>query len=259
MEPGPVVFLDIDGVLTVSWRPIDGAPEAVDRLRRLGWRVAFVTNTTSATRRRVVERLAAAGIGAGADEVFTAPRATAAYLRRHHPGARCLLVNDGSVEEDLDGVVLADDGAEVVVTGGAGPAIGYDTLNRAHRLLLAGAPLVAMHRNLHWETADGLQLDMGAFLVGLEQSAGVEAVVVGKPAAGFFEAVLGELGVGPDRAVMVGDDLEADVLGAQAAGIRAVLVRTGKFREDAYRRAPVRPDAVVDSVADVPGLLGAPA
>ncbi len=116
-----------------------------------------------------------------------------------------------------------------------------------------------MHRNLDWQTAEGLQLDMGAFIVGLEQAAGVTATVVGKPSPAFFGAVLAGLGVAPADALMIGDDIDADVLGAQASGIGGVLVRTGKFREEALARSTGRPDHVVDSVADVPALLDGPA
>jgi len=260
------VLLDIDGVLTVSWRPIPGAPEAVVGLRAAGCRLAFLTNTTSATRARIVERLAGAGIEVAPDEVFTAPRATSAYLRSHHPGARCLLVNNGSVEDDLAGVELArpgEEGIDVVLTGGAGPEVGYLEINAAYRALEAGATLVAMHRNLQWQTDAGLQLDMGAFLAGLEQATGKRATVVGKPSSAFFAAVLSELGVSPGRdganpgVVMVGDDVEADVAGAQRCGIPAVLVRTGKFREDTLQRSGVHPADVIDSIADLPRLIDA--
>jgi HAD superfamily hydrolase (TIGR01458 family) len=260
------VLLDIDGVLTVSWQPIPGAPEAVTDLRAAGCRLAFLTNTTSATRARIVERLAGAGIEVDSDEVFTAPRATAAYLRTHHPGERCLLVNSGSVEDDLAGVQLVgpgEAGIDVVLTGGAGPEVGYVEINAAFRALEAGAALVAMHRNLQWQTDAGLQLDMGAFLVGLEQATGREAAVVGKPSSAFFEAILGELGLSPkegradSEVIMVGDDVEADVGGAQRCGIPAVLVRTGKYREEALRRSGVQPEHVIDSIADLLRLMDA--
>jgi HAD superfamily hydrolase (TIGR01458 family) len=256
-NPRAVLF-DIDGVLTVSWQPLPGAAAAVDRIRDLGWKVAFVTNTTSTPRRGIAERLEGAGFSVEPDEIFTAPLATATYLRAHHPGARCLLVNSGAIEDDLEGITTATDEVEVVVTGGAGPDIGYDVLNQAYRALVEGAPLVAMHRNFNWETADGLQLDMGVFIAGLEQATGTEATVVGKPSRAYFEAVLAHLEVEADQAVMVGDDIEADIGGAQAIGLRGVLVRTGKFRPDSLRASSVNPDEVIDSVSDLPGLLGSP-
>jgi ribonucleotide monophosphatase NagD (HAD superfamily) len=76
-------------------------------------------------------------------------------------------------------------------------------------------------------------------------------VVLGKPAPPFFEAALAGLGAAPDEALMVGDDIRGDIGGAQTAGIRGLLVRTGKFRETDLG-GPIRPDAVIGSIADLP-------
>ncbi len=158
-----------------------------------------------------------------------------------------------------------EEGAEVVVIAGADAGPGpedvftYENLNRAFRMLKAGAALVAMHRNLHWRTDEGPTLDTGAFTLGLEAAAGVTAEVVGKPSPDFFRQAASLLGVPADRAAMVGDDVESDVLAAQAVGLTGVLVRTGKFREEDLERASGDPDHVVDSVADLPALLRRPA
>jgi ribonucleotide monophosphatase NagD (HAD superfamily) len=116
------------------------------------------------------------------------------------------------------------------------------------------ASLVAMHRNMFWRTAEGFELDAGAYVTGLEAASGVHAVVCGKPAPAYFEAALSVLGVDADAAAMVGDDVVNDVDGARAAGLTGILVRTGKFRPDDLDRGS--PDHVVDSLANVPALLG---
>jgi HAD superfamily hydrolase (TIGR01458 family) len=261
MDGVRAVLIDIDGVLTVSWEPLPGAVEAVRALRAADLPFALVTNTTSRTRSRIAETLAGLGFPVGPDDVLGAPAATAAHLREHHPGAACLLLSSGEVADDLEGVRLVgpDDHVDVVVLGGAGPEFSYEALDNAYGHLQDGAALVAMHRNLYWRTDAGLQLDAGAFLLGLEKAADKEAAVLGKPSGAFFAAALSTLGVGRSAAVMVGDDLEADVLGAQRAGIAGVLVRTGKYSErDEHggRDETDRPQHVVDSVADLPGLLG---
>ncbi|MDQ4116761.1 MAG: TIGR01458 family HAD-type hydrolase [Actinomycetota bacterium] len=251
--------IDIDGVLTVSWEPLPGAVDALAAVRAAGVPFVLLTNTTSRTRDRIAATLADAGFPVRRDDVLNAPSATAAYLRTHHAGARCLVLTSGDVDHDLEGVTLAgpDDDVDVVVMGGAGPEFGYAELNRAFRALLDGAPLVAMHRNLFWATDGGLSLDSGAFLAGLEQAANVEATVLGKPAPAFFDAALDRLGTTAQATVMVGDDLEADVLGAQEHGMAGVLVRTGKFRpEDERGTGDDGPNHVLDSFADVPRLLG---
>ncbi|HEY9439833.1 MAG TPA: TIGR01458 family HAD-type hydrolase [Streptomyces sp.] len=259
MERIAAVLIDIDGVLTVSWKPLPGAVAAMERLRAAELPLALVTNTTSRTRARIAAQLAGPGFPVGADDILTAPAVTAAYLREHEPDARCLLVNAGDVREDLPGVTLIDERdptpPDVVVLGGAGPAFTYEALNGAFRHIQHGARLVAMHRNLYWRTADGLELDTGAFLPGLERAARTEAVITGKPAEAFFATALAHLGATPGRTVMVGDDIESDVLAAQRCGITGVLVKTGKYRPETHRDADRTPDHVIDSFADLPALL----
>ena len=252
------VLIDIDGVLTVSWQPLEGAVAALRRLRAAALPLALVTNTTSRTRASIAAALAGAGFPVTAADILTAPVIAAAYLREHHPGARCLLLNDGDIGEDLAGVTLAradDPAVDVVLLGGAGPEFSYRALNRAFGHLQHGARLVAMHRGLYWRTSQGLQLDTGAFLAGLEQAAGAEADVVGKPAAAFFATALARLGASAAGTVMVGDDIETDVLAAQRQGLTGVLVKTGKYLPRTYQAATGTPDHVLGSFADLPALL----
>jgi ribonucleotide monophosphatase NagD (HAD superfamily) len=133
-----------------------------------------------------------------------------------------------------------------------------------------GARLVALHKNRYWNAGDGDLLDAGAFVAALEYASGREAVLVGKPNPAFFHAAAIELGVPRERIVVVGDDLESDIQGARAAGCRAVAVRTGKLGKSGTLGKPgaetgidlgalpenLAPDAVLDSIADLPRWLG---
>jgi HAD superfamily hydrolase (TIGR01458 family) len=251
------LLLDIDGVLTVSWRPLPGAVDAVARLRAAGCRLRFVTNTTSRTPRILHETLARAGFDIAAGEILTAATATAAFLRREHAGKRCYLLCSGDVGAEFDGITLVEEGepADVVVLGGAGAEFSHDALNHAFHLLQDGAAFVAMHRNLYWRTGGKLTLDAGAYILGLEKASGMPATVVGKPARGFFDQALAGLGLPASAAVVVGDDIYADVRGGKEAGLRSVLVRTGKFRAADLERASIKPDAVLDSIVDLPAWL----
>ena len=249
------LLFDIDGVLVTGWEPIPGAVAALAQLRRDGVPFRLLTNTTTKTRADLAGTLRAGAFDVQDGDVITAVVATAGYLRSSHPGAGVFVLSDGNASSDLEGVRLVDvDEADVVVLGGAGPDFSYPVVNQIFRRLMDGAALVGMHRNLYWRTADGWELDGGAYVAGLEEAAGVTATICGKPAPAYFASALDSLGVAPERAAMVGDDMTNDVLGAQAAGLVGVLVRTGKFQESDLERG--RPDHVIDSVADVPGLIG---
>ena len=252
------VLLDIDGVLTVSWEALPGAVETIAWLRREVMPFRLITNTTTHTRRDLAATLETAGLVVEPDEIVTAVVATASYLRAHHAGASVFVLSDGDAREDLDGVSLVDvEEAEVVVLGGAGEDFTYPTMNRVFRRLAEGASLVGMHRNLYWRTAEGWQLDGGAYVAGLEEATGRKAAICGKPSLAYFAEALRLLRVPADRAVMVGDDVVNDVLGAQAAGITGLLVRTGKFLATDLERANGAPDHVLDSIADLPAWLEA--
>ncbi|MGZ5306878.1 MAG: TIGR01458 family HAD-type hydrolase [Actinomycetota bacterium] len=251
------LLLDIDGVLSVSWEPIDGAIDTLGWLREEGIPFRLITNTTTHPRDALALTLRDAGFTVDAAEIVTAVVATAEYLRAHHSGERVFLLSDGDARGDLEDIELvgADERADVVVIGGASDEFSYATLNHIFRLLTEGAALVGMHRNMYWRTAEGLELDGGAYIAGLEEATGTRATICGKPAPEYFHAALEVLGVPPDRAAMVGDDVANDVLAAQQIGMTGVLVRTGKFRAADLEHTHGTPDHVIASFADLPTLL----
>jgi len=252
------ILLDIDGVLHVSGEAVPGAPEAVRALRDEGHRLRFVTNNTTRARNVLAGELRSIGFDLRTEDITTTPLAAGKLLQ----GKRVLALTMSSIRDDLAQYVeLVDDGADAVLVGGAdeteetGDVFSYDRLNQAYAELREGARLVCLHKNKWWQTSRGPLLDAGAFVAGLEYAAGLEAEVVGKPTAAYFQAALAEVEARPDAAVMVGDDVDADIGGAKAIGMRGVLVRTGKFRPAALREAEPQPDAVVDSIADLLAYL----
>jgi HAD superfamily hydrolase (TIGR01458 family) len=252
------VLLDIDGVLAVSWEPLPGGVEALGWMRANGVPFRLVTNTTTKTRSDLADTLRGAGFDVRNGEIVTAVVATAEYLRTHHAGQTCFVLSDGDASDDLDGVELGQvDAADVIVLGGAYDGFTYPAMNRVFRRLMDGAALVGMHRNLYWLTTEGLELDAGAYLSGLEEATGREAVICGKPTGQYFESALAVLGVPAERAVMVGDDILNDVRAAQALGIRGALVKTGKFLPGDLDKVPEPPDFVLETIAELPALIEA--
>jgi HAD superfamily hydrolase (TIGR01458 family) len=249
------LLIDLDGVLYVEDEAIDGAPEAIGELRSRGMPLRFVTNTTSRSRRQTLERLGRLGFEVPEAELIT----PAALARAHCEDAgheSVALVMNEDVKEDFEGLTEADSGVDAVIMGDLGEAFGFGILNHAFRQVMDGAELIALQKNRFWMTPEGLALDAGPFVAAIEYATGRDALVVGKPAESFFELVLEGMGVDASAAAMVGDDVESDIGGALNAGLSAILVRTGKFREDFVAQSGVEPTATIDSVADLPGLLG---
>ena len=239
------VLLDIAGVLELDGRAIPGSVTAVSRLQSAGVRVAYVTNTSRRPRTQLCEQLRAIGYPLEETEVFTAPRAIAAYLHTHQLKPHLLI--DPGLAREFTG--CGDYGNTAVVVCDAAEGFHYAALNRAFQLLMDGAPLLAVGINRYYRVDAELQLDAGPFIRALEFAAATRAVVLGKPAAGFFEAALASLQCTATEVLMVGDDVEADVLGARAAGLGAALVRTGKYQPGDDRELQKNGALVADNLA----------
>ena len=249
------VLLDIDGVLTTSWMPLPGAVQTIDWLRAQGIDFRLMTNSSAMSRVAIATRLSSLGMSVDATDILTAVTSAASYLAEHHGGQRCFVLNEGDFGTDLEGVdVVGPEAAEFVLLGGAGPSLGFSELDQVFKLLGAGVPVIALHRNTHFQTRDGPTLDMGALIVGLEAAAAIDIPIVGKPAPTFFESALSALDVVASDAIMVGDDIGSDVIGAQAVGISGVLVRTGKFREEDLERSAAQPDHIITTIGELPDL-----
>ncbi|HLI07670.1 MAG TPA: TIGR01458 family HAD-type hydrolase [Ktedonobacteraceae bacterium] len=257
MFPIRGLLLDVDGVLHVSMRPIAGAVETLRWLELHGYRFCFVTNTTTMARATLAARLQSIGLPISEQQLITAPVATASYIRQHFPGKRCWVLTKGDTINDFTGIQLVDmhEEADVVVIGGAEELLTYEAMNHAFRQVMNGAVLLGTHKNLYWKTAGGLMLDSGAYIYALELATGQQASILGKPDRAFFAQALQSIGVAANEAVMVGDDIENDIAGAQRAGLRAILVCTGKHQPDSPLLQRIQPDAILPSIAELPGWL----
>lgn len=254
-RPADACIVDLDGTLYYGGAAIPGAAEAIARLRSASVPVCFATNTTRRPRAALVDRLRGMGIEVRREELHTAPVAAAAWLSARGARRVSLLLAEETFEE-FAGFDLDHDAPDHVVVGDLAEGWSFHVLNRAFRALLAGAALVAIHRNRSWDPGIGLQLDAGPFVAALEYAAGVEAVLVGKPSTAFFDTAAQSVGVSRTRVAVVGDSLANDVAGGQRAGCLGVAVRTGSFRADGLAALERPPDAVLDSIADLPDWLG---
>jgi len=248
------LMIDLDGVLYVGGKALPGAAEALRRIKERGIVCRFVTNTTTKSLASLHAKCAAMGLPVEREELITA--AYAGVLRLRELGRpRCFFVLQPDTLTDFTAFPVDDKRPQYVVIGDYGHGWDFNLINRVFRLLMDGAELLALHKGRYFQVEDGLEIDTGAFVAALEYATGKTATAVGKPEPAFFRLALDSMGLPAEQTVMIGDDILSDVGGAQRAGLRGVLTRTGKYRPEHAARAPVTPDLIVDSIADVPALL----
>lgn len=249
------ILFDLDGVLYVGSKPIEGAIAAVARIRGSGIPCRFVTNTSTLSLGSLQHKINALGFSIPANEIISAPQATLFYLQRQRdPVCRLLLADD--IKKDFAQFRQADTGVDYIVVGDIGSAWTYPLLNEVFNSLMQGAKLIAIHKNRFWQAEQGLQMDIGAFIDGLEYASGTQAMIIGKPSTEFFQIALDDMGLQAADVAIIGDDIDADVAGGQRAGLKGILVKTGKYRQAYADASAVRPDLVMDSIADLPAALG---
>lgn len=248
------VLFDLDGVLYTGAHAIEGAVDAVARIQNC-MPCRFITNTSTMSLASLQQKINGLGFNIRENEIISAPQATLLYLRsQSNPVCRLLLADD--VKQDFKEFRQSDSAANYVVIGDIGNAWSYQLLNEVFNHLMQGAKLIAIHKNRFWQTEHGLQMDIGGLIDGLEYASGAKAMIIGKPSADFFQVALDDMGLRPGEVAIIGDDIDVDVGGGQAAGLKGILVRTGKFRRSYVDASVIKPDLVIDSVADLPLALG---
>ncbi|MDT8375954.1 MAG: TIGR01458 family HAD-type hydrolase [Mariprofundaceae bacterium] len=246
------ILFDLDGVLYIGDHPIDGAVETVTALKQFGYRIAGVTNTTTQPRRIIAEKLQAIGIPIPESAIFT-PAALA--TRRIGNKTTSLFIRD-ALREDFRSIHEDQDRPDFIVMGDIGGE-GYppELLKTIFERVMDGAEILALHKNRFWQKPDGLHLDLGVFVAAIEYATGKDATILGKPSADFFHGICEAVEVAPEHTLMVGDDIESDIGGAREAGLKTVLVQTGKYREAFVKQTGIRADLVIPSIADLPDAL----
>lgn len=246
------ILFDLDGVLYIGDHIIDGADTTVKQLQQFGHRIAGVTNTTTQPRRAIAEKLQEMDIPIPESSIYT-PAALASSMIGNK--SAMLSVRD-SLLEDFRDIRQSSSHPDYIVMGDIGGE-GYppETLRTIFEMVMNGSKILALHKNRFWQKPDGLHLDLGVFVTAIEYATGKEAMVLGKPSIQFFHGICRELDVLPEQTLMIGDDIESDIGGAQKAGLKTVLVQTGKYREDFVKQTGIKADLVIPTIADLADAL----
>lgn len=230
LRPADRLIIDLDGTLVCGGKAIRGAAELT---RRLADRFIIVSNNSRDRASQMSARLARLGVAAPPDRIVLAGEEAIRFAAKRYPGARCLIVASGGLRRFAFslGLIPVQSDAEVVILG-RDTDFNYEKLARSVNEVRAGATLIAANPDLTHPDLDGrVTPETGALLAAVTGAAGVQpSHVIGKPEPLLFEIALERLGVPARDAIVIGDNPLTDALGAQRAGLRAILV--DHVRED---------------------------
>ncbi|MGH1365910.1 MAG: TIGR01458 family HAD-type hydrolase [Calditrichia bacterium] len=253
IKPVKGFLIDIDGVLYVEKQVIRGAVESINYLQKNKIPFCLVTNTTSKSRNTLHTNLQRKGFKLNLEQVFSAPFATAQWLKEQNVSSINLFLRGDAYREFKD-FRITNNKPEYVVIGDVGDDLTYKSLNQAFRLIFNGAKMIALQKNRYWLRGDGLAIDAGAIVAALEYAASKKARIIGKPSPDFFQQAIRSIGIAKENLAMIGDDMEADIIGAAKEGLYTIAVKTGKFGKRSNVKKGL-PHLVLPSIADLPDWL----
>ena len=248
------VMLDLDGTVYRGTEEVPGAADFVRYLRGEGIGVLFVTNRANRTPHVVRDHLVGLGIDCKIEDILTSAQATAAYLEK---GSAYYIGEDGlEVALEEQGITTSEEDPDYVVVS-FDRGFTYDKMVKACRLIDGGAKFIATNPDKGLRTEEGIYPGTGAIVAAVAAGSGMEPIVIGKPEKLIIEMALKRLGVTPDEAILVGDNVNIDVPAGSNAGVRTALLLTGiSSREDAAASG-LNPDWVLDGFEELTTVVRA--
>ena len=256
------LLIDLDGVVYTGGAAIPGGADFIAAARRHGLPFLLVTNNSTTSPAKVAERLAGMGIHVEPTEILTSSDAAAAYAVASGPkDARALVVGEAGLREALAaaGLQVVDDGEAVDwVVAGLDRSFDYAKLTAATLAMRGGARLLATNVDALLPVEGGAVLPgAGSIVAAIATATGVQPTIAGKPSPALFQRGLQRLGnLAPGDAAMVGDRIDTDILGAQAAGLRTILVLSGVSTAEEAAALDPPADAVLDRLASLADAFG---
>ncbi|HCL56939.1 MAG TPA: TIGR01458 family HAD-type hydrolase [Spirochaetia bacterium] len=238
--------IDINGVLTAGEQPISNAAETLQKMKEK-YMIRLITNSTSKNKVEAAEKLNKHGFSVEPDEIFSPIEAIKNYLKKRGGGA--FFLSTQKTQKDFSEIPKTP--VQAVVLTHAHEDFSFENMNRAFRYLLDGAVFIASGISKYYKEKDGLlYLDPGPYVKALEYATGKEALILGKPSRDFFLSAVSDMGILPSEAAVIGDDIETDVRGGMEAGLKGILVKTGKFRRSDLEKN-IHPDFILENIGEV--------
>jgi NagD protein len=245
-------FIDMDGVLMRGAAPIPGAPEFVGRLAERGAKFLLLNNNSMYTPRDLRLRLERSGLQVPAESIYTSAMATARFLHSQHPGGTAYAIGESGLTTALhqQGYTLTKADLRYVVLGET-RSYSFESIARAIRLVAAGARFVSTNPDVAGPSEVGTIPATGALAALISNASGVKPYFVGKPNPLMMRTALNSIDAHSEDSVMIGDNMDTDVIMGLESGLETILVLSGVTRREDVQRYSYAPTRILDSVADI--------
>jgi len=262
------LILDMDGVLWRGEEVLGDLPALFERLQAMGLKTVFVTNNATRSVAQYVARLRVLGLAVGPERILNSAQAAAYALQARLPrdawvyvlgedGLRATLSEAGfriANKERREQMAVEPDAVQAVVVA-LDRQCTYDDLKTATLLVRRGAYFLGTNPDRTYPTPKGLVPGAGTLIAALEAATGRQADIVGKPKPLLFRLALQRLGTRPEETLVVGDRLETDIAGGQAAGCLTAVVLSGVTSEEEALRWEPAPDLILPALTALVAFL----
>lgn len=248
-------LIDLDGVVYRGEQIVPGAREFVTWLNAQQKKYLFLTNNSFASETQVLEKLMRLGISTDPSHILGAGQAAIQNIARRFPAGNIYIVGEQPLFELARSYKLriANENQEraVAVLVGLDRTFNYTTLTEAVHAVMAGAAFVAINRDSLLPIAGGLIPGCGAMVGAIEAASGIHPEVIGKPEPGLLREGMRLLESRPEETIMIGDNLDTDILAGKAAGTHTLFVLSGKDTAITLARSGIKPEFVYANLAAV--------
>lgn len=244
-------LIDLDGTMYSGAEKIKEAAPFIESLREHNKRFLFLTNNSTATPQKVVDKLwSISGVRAYEHEIYTSAEATVQFIQSRQ-GQKVYAIGEGGLETALkDANFEFDNHSPDYVVVGLDRRVTYEELKIASLAIRDGAQLIATNPDSNLPTEEGMIPGNGALIAFLETATQKEAIVVGKPGKIMMEGALHKLGMRKDQVIMIGDNYTTDIIAGIQNGIDTLLVLTGFTQKEDLPNLPIAPTYTVNHLGE---------
>jgi HAD superfamily hydrolase (TIGR01457 family) len=242
----------MDGTFYLGDKLLDGSLDFLKRVEQSDKDYVFFTNNSSKNALVYKQKLERMGCMVEESKIVTSGMVTIEYLKKNYENCGVFLLGTPMLYDDFikRGIRLVNNKPDVVVVG-FDTTVTYDKLCRACEFIRGGVPFIATHLDLNCPTENGFIPDCGAICAFITASTGVKPKYIGKPFYETLEYLLKYLNCTKEEMVFIGDRLYTDIAIGFYHGATSILVLTGETKREDLVKSDVKPDLVINSLADL--------